>query len=320
MSVTSGGTAPNGFSAGGRSSSGAGAVPHPDRRGQVLDADHHADEAVLPGRVVRGPQLERHLVLVAEVHRLNERSFCEIPEVQPVPVLAPQQQLRVDPVLDHVGRAPLRGDEHVAGQVPPEVVREELVPAFGFPLTPYVKGGVVENSDTARSGPTVPCPQRRDVDAVRSAVDGVRARIVGFVRQLLRRDLLDQARVARIVLRVQHVDPRGAQSRHDQIAPFHVRMRRRRAKRAAACVPPEMVQLVTGVRKIGPADDLAIVVRRGIGADHGDRVRLLGGSIERRHVGQLFSGSIRGVTRRCIERGVWGPPGHAGHPAPMAAS
>ena len=83
MSVTSGGTAPNGCSAGGRSAGSAGsagivmtlstfhsvavAVPAPDRRGQVLGRDHHADEAPGRVRVVRGAQLQHHLVLVAEV-------------------------------------------------------------------------------------------------------------------------------------------------------------------------------------------------------------------------------------------------------------
>ena len=85
MSLTSGGTAPKGWSAGGNWSASAGsagivitfstaqrssvAVPQPDRGGQVLDADHHADEAPGLARVVGGPHLEHHLVLVAEVDR-----------------------------------------------------------------------------------------------------------------------------------------------------------------------------------------------------------------------------------------------------------
>ena len=139
MSVTSGGTAPNGCRIGGRSAASAGsagivdhlgdrelavavAVPEPDRGGQVLDADHHADEAVLLGRVVRRAQLEHHLVLVAEVDGLQVPALAQVQEVQRVAVLAAEQQLADQPVLDHRGGAPLAGDQHVAGQVPPEVV------------------------------------------------------------------------------------------------------------------------------------------------------------------------------------------------------
>ena len=83
MSVTSGGTAPNGCSAGGRSAGSAGsagmvitlsavqlvavAVPAPHRRGQVLGRDHDADEPPRRVRVVGRAQLQHHLVLGAEV-------------------------------------------------------------------------------------------------------------------------------------------------------------------------------------------------------------------------------------------------------------
>ena len=120
MSVTSGGTAPNGSSSGGSWSASAGSagivitlvtahrsagpVPEPDRRGQVLDADHHADEPVLLGRVVRRAQLEHHLVLVAEVDALHVPAPAQVPEVQPVAVLAAEQQLTTTPssIIDGV--------------------------------------------------------------------------------------------------------------------------------------------------------------------------------------------------------------------------
>ena len=51
------------------------AVPHPHRRGQVLDADHHADEAPRLAGVVGGPHLEHHLVLVAQVDSLDQLSL-----------------------------------------------------------------------------------------------------------------------------------------------------------------------------------------------------------------------------------------------------
>ena len=109
MSVTSGGTAPNGCSAGGRSAGSAGSAgivmtlsafhSSPSRCHRQTEADrsavrdHDADEA--PGRlgVVRGPQLQHHLVLGAEVDRLQVPALGEVPEVQRVAVLLAEQQL-----------------------------------------------------------------------------------------------------------------------------------------------------------------------------------------------------------------------------------
>ena len=88
MSVTSGGTAPKPCSSGGSRSASAGSagividladlpvvrpsqVPVPDGGGEVLDRDDDADESPLASRVVRRAQLEHHLVLVAEVERLQ---------------------------------------------------------------------------------------------------------------------------------------------------------------------------------------------------------------------------------------------------------
>jgi hypothetical protein len=158
-----------------------------------------------------------------------------------VAVLAAQQQLRHETVLDHGRCAPLGGDEHVAGQVPPEVVREVLVPAVAFPRAAYLEGGVVQ-----------------DRDAVRAAGHGVRPGVAGLAGQFLGRDLLDQDGVARIVLGVEHVDPRRPQAGHDEIPALHVRVRRGRAQGAAARVPAEVVQLVAGVRQVGPADHAAV--------------------------------------------------------------
>ena len=91
MSVTSGGTALKPCSSGGRSAGSAGsagisitfrtahlpflplpfAIPQPDRRREVLERDDDADEAVGLRRIVRRPQLEHHLLLGAQVERLQ---------------------------------------------------------------------------------------------------------------------------------------------------------------------------------------------------------------------------------------------------------
>ena len=201
MSLTSGGTAPNGCSAGGRSAASAGsagivmtlstfhsvalAVPAPHRGGQVRRRDHDADES--PGRlgVVRGPQLQHHLVLGAEVDRLQVPALGEVPEVELVAVLLAEQQFGHEPVLDHRRRAPLAGHQDVLVEVPPGVVGQVLRPAVGLPGAEDVEGAVVEQRDAARPVVPVGSAQAGEEDAVRTAVQGVRPGVAGPLRQLL---------------------------------------------------------------------------------------------------------------------------------------
>ena len=165
MSVTSGGTAPKGFSAGGRSSASAGSagmvitlstahsitvlVPQPHRRRQILDADHHPHEAERLGRVVGRAQLEHHLVLVTEVDALGQLPLGHAPEVHVVPELAAEQILGVEPVLDHRRRRPLRRQHRVVLQVPPHVVGEELRSAVQLPRSDDLERVVVDQRDAA---------------------------------------------------------------------------------------------------------------------------------------------------------------------------
>ena len=205
MSVTSGGTAPKPLSSGGRSSAAAGsagisitfrirqravavaalAVPHPDRRREILQAGDDADEAVGLVGIVRGPQLEHHLLLGAEVELLQVRAAVEIPHVQRVAVLARQQQLRVHAVLHHVRRAPLAGDHRVVAEVPPEVVGEVLRSAIALPAALDLERLGVEHEDAA-GAVAVAVAERVDVDPVGPAVRGVRAAVAGL-RGSLRR-------------------------------------------------------------------------------------------------------------------------------------
>ena len=119
MSVTSGGTALKPLSSGGSRSASAGsagmsmtfltahfvavAVPDPDRRRQVLEADDGVDEAVGLGRVVRRPQLEHDLVLLAEVELLQVLALVQIPEVQPLAVLRAEQDSGTSPFSNMSG-------------------------------------------------------------------------------------------------------------------------------------------------------------------------------------------------------------------------
>ncbi len=164
------------------------AEPAPDRAGQVLGGDHDADEA--PGRlgVVGRADLQRHLVLGAQVDALQVLTRGEVPEVDGVPVLLAQQQLRHDPVLDHRRAAPLAGDQHVLVEVPPGVVVEVLRPAVGLPGAQDVEGLVVEQRDPARSVVVaLGAAQAGQEDPVRSAVQGVRAGVAGLRGERLAR-------------------------------------------------------------------------------------------------------------------------------------
>jgi hypothetical protein len=169
-------------------------------------------------------------MLRPEVDLLHVLARLEIPRVEPVAVLVAQQQLADDAVLDHVRRAPLARDHRVEVEMPPEVVRELLRPAVDLPLALDREVLVVEQEDAA--GPVAGgIAERRDVDAVRPAVDGVRAAVPGLARDLLGLDHLHELRGARVVLDVEHVDPRRAQAGDEQVAALDVRMRRPRAQR-----------------------------------------------------------------------------------------
>ena len=194
------------------------AAPPPHRGGQVVGADHHADEA--PGLlgVVRRAQLKDHLVLLAEVDRLQVLARRQVPEVQCVPVLAAQQQFGVDPVLDHRRGAPLAGDQRVLVQVPPGVVGQVLRSAVGLPGAQNVEGVVVEQGDAARAVRPLAAAEAGHEDPVRAAVQGVRAGVARLLCQLVRADRPDQRRLPGVRVGVVDVDVGGPYPGQQQVA------------------------------------------------------------------------------------------------------
>ena len=170
MSVTSGGTAPNGFSRSGSTSGSstgsrgngdhlggrelaavAVAVPTARSSGQVGGADHHA--AARPycfvGSCAAGAARARAIWCSAPRStvcvglRVLRSKRCSR-----VAVMVRQQLLGDDPLLDHRGRAPLAGHQHVVVDEPPEVVGEVLVAAVDLPLALDLEG-VVAQRDAA---------------------------------------------------------------------------------------------------------------------------------------------------------------------------
>src|SRR5687768_3273095 len=279
-------------------------IPHPYRARQVLEAEHHAREPIAPSRIVCGPQLQHHLLLGTELQLLQVRTAPQIPDVQRVAILAREQQLRVDTARHHVRRPPLAGDHDVVTEVPCEIVREVLWPAVSLPAPPELERLVVEHEDAARSIP-VRAAECVHVDAVGTAVHGVRCGVSRLRDHLFTLNDLHEARVARVGRRVDDVDARAARSRHYEISTFHVRIGRVCAEMRAAGVPAEMMQLVATVREIQLAHEPPVVARCRIGVDDTEGVLLsvLPGR-EERDVRQRLGWRLAGHPGRRIERGI----------------
>src|SRR3546814_17893286 len=107
-------------------------VPEPDRRGQVLQAQDDAGEAVCLRRIVRGAEFQDELLLRPEVDGLDVAPPAQLPEMQLVAILAAKQQFGVEAVLEPVRRAPFAGALGVVSRMPPSLVgkmRRAAVPS-----------------------------------------------------------------------------------------------------------------------------------------------------------------------------------------------
>ena len=173
---------------------------------------------------MRGAQLERHLVLLAEVDLLAMAALGEVPDVQPVAVLAGEQDLGVDPALHHVRSAPLAGDRGVVSEMPPEVVGELLRASVELPAALHRESVVVDDENAPRRV-AVRIAQRADVDSVRAAVNRVRAAVAGPLGDLFGLYRVHELGVLRVGLDVEDVDAGRAQPRHKQIAALEMGMR-----------------------------------------------------------------------------------------------
>ncbi len=287
------------------------AVPVPHRRGEILDGDHDADEAVLLARVVRGPELEHHLVLVADVELLHVLAVLQVPHVHGVAVLAAEELLGDDAALEHRRRRPLARDERALVQVPTEVVLVALRAGLVLRRAERLERLAVEPEQPARLVRTVRAAETAHVDRVGAAMRGVGARVAGLRRELVGLDRLHDLRRARVVLHVEHVDARRLEAWHDEVAALDVRPRRRRAQCGAARVPAEVMQLVAGRRELDGRDDLAVGVRAALEVDHPERVRprLLVG-LEQRDVRERLLRRLHRELGRGIETRVRRPACH----------
>src|SRR5690606_29195739 len=145
-----------------------------------------------------------------------------------------------------LGQTPFAGDERIVAEVPPGVIGELLRPAVDLPSSEDLEGVMIHQEDAAWCS-TLGIGERRDIDALRAAMDGVGARVAGTLGDLAWLDHLHDLRVSGIGLGIEDVDARGAQPRHDEIAALSMRMRSVRTETGRACVPAEMMELVAGV-------------------------------------------------------------------------
>ena len=110
-------------------------MPEPNRGAQILERDDDTCKSVCLRRVVRRAHLKNHLVLLAEVKRLNMAPLAQIPNMQLMTVSALQELFGNDAVLDLVGRAPFAGQQRVLSEMPPEIVAQILGPSVHFPFS-----------------------------------------------------------------------------------------------------------------------------------------------------------------------------------------
>src|SRR5262249_27832338 len=118
---------------------------------------------------------------------------------------------------------------------------QKLLAAVDFPLTENFERLAVEHEDTARAI-AVRRAERAHVNTFRPAVNCMRTRIIRARENFFWLDDFHDFRFSRVGLRVDYMNPRGAEPRYNQVTAFDVRMWRIRAKGRAARVPSEVMQ------------------------------------------------------------------------------
>src|ERR1700686_3598103 len=109
---------------------------------------------------------------------------AQVPHVEPMAIVTFDQALDAEPVLEHVGRAPLAGDRDVVADVPPEIVSEELRTPVDLPLAEYVEVLMVQQEDSAGTT-AVRAAHCAHVDRVGAAMERMRAALARALCDLL---------------------------------------------------------------------------------------------------------------------------------------
>src|SRR5579883_490294 len=191
--------------------------PSPDRGLEVGRIDDNADESIFPYGIMSRANLERHLMVGAEIDSLHMASSPQIPEMDAVTIFVGKQVLRNETVLKLWRQRPLTRDHIVARQVPPKVIMQLLGTAIDLPAPENVEGLAIHDEDTGRTVRAVlaAATQRTDINALRPAMNRVWPRVPGFLENFFRLNDFVDLSLGRIGLCVDDVDTRGAYAWND---------------------------------------------------------------------------------------------------------
>src|SRR5262245_18453655 len=122
-------------------------------------------------------------------------------------VLASEQQIGADAVIEHAWRGPFAGNHGVETQMTPEVIRQVLRSSLEFPLSSNIKGFRIHDENPSGTLP-IGGTQRVQINSIRSAVSSVRPAITGATCDRLRFDDLHDPGPPRIGFRIDNMGSR----------------------------------------------------------------------------------------------------------------
>ena len=280
--------------------------PGPDRTFEIGRVDDNAEEAVFAGGIVCGTHFEGHLVIGAEIDRLNVAARSQVPEVNAVAVLVREQVFGNDAVLELRRKTPLAAHHIISRQVPPKVIVQGLRAAVDLPAAEDFECLAIDDEDARGAiGAVGPgAAERAHINAIRAAVDRVRPGIARLVKHFFGlNDFVDFC-FGRMRLRIDDVETRRPESGDDQIAPLDKCVPSQRGQRGRARVPAEMVELVALVRHRDGVDDLSVVVGGWIDVDDGERIRIRKIPAQQQGIRKFFGRSFDRKLRRGVERRI----------------
>jgi hypothetical protein len=225
-------------------------VPPPgkDRTFQIGRVDDDAHKTILFDWIMGRADFQRHLMVFAQINRLNVFAAAQIPEVDLVAIFVAEQVFCNDPVLELRRQPPFGGNHIVSRQVPPEIIVLVLDTALDFVPSDNIESLAVhdENTRGAVRAILAAAAEGRDVNPFRSAMDRMRARVTGLLKDFFRLDDLVDLGLERF-FDINDVNPARPDAGNDQIAALQERMPCQRGEGGGTGVPAEMVKLVARV-------------------------------------------------------------------------
>src|SRR5207249_9687397 len=97
-----------------------------------------------------GTHLQDHLLLVAQVERLQMAASTEVPNMDLMSILATEEQVRLHPIFDHVRCAPFATQQGIEPQMPPKIVVQKLRAAVHLPLPQDLERLAIEHENKIR--------------------------------------------------------------------------------------------------------------------------------------------------------------------------